>query len=76
MMTAAFAGPVSQFPPVPCLQGQAPGGGKGHARLGDGGPAIRAVVNPGKLRHIGPASGVARLPEQEVTATPPSGGNR
>jgi hypothetical protein len=25
--------------------------------------AIRAVVNPGKLRHIGPVSDVARLPE-------------
>jgi RNA polymerase sigma-70 factor (ECF subfamily) len=27
--------------------------------------AIRAVVNPDKLRHIGPVSEVARLPEKE-----------
>ena len=28
--------------------------------------AIRAVVNPDKLRHIGPVSDVARLPEKEL----------
>lgn len=28
--------------------------------------AIRAVVNPDKLRHIGPVSDVARLPDQEL----------
>ena len=28
-------------------------------------PAIRAVVNPDKLSHIGPVSDVARLPEKE-----------
>jgi RNA polymerase sigma-70 factor (ECF subfamily) len=28
--------------------------------------AIRGVVNPDKLRHIGPVSDVARLPEREV----------
>ena len=29
-------------------------------------PAIRAVVNPDKLSHIGPVSDVARLPEKEL----------
>jgi hypothetical protein len=28
--------------------------------------AIHAVVNPDKLRHIGPVSDVARLPEKEL----------
>ena len=28
--------------------------------------AIRGVVNPDKLRHIGPVSDVARLPEKEL----------
>ena len=28
--------------------------------------AIRAVVNPDKLGHIGPVSDVARLPEKEL----------
>jgi hypothetical protein len=31
--------------------------------------AIRAVVNPDKLRHIGPVSDVARLPEKEPERT-------
>jgi RNA polymerase sigma factor (sigma-70 family) len=31
--------------------------------------AIRAVVNPDKLRHIGPVSDVARLPEQKLPHT-------
>jgi RNA polymerase sigma-70 factor (ECF subfamily) len=44
--------------------------------------AIRAVVNPDKLRHIGPVSDVARLPEKELVrvgvrsrrgSIPPSG---
>jgi hypothetical protein len=36
--------------------------------------AIRAVVNPDKLRHIGPVSDVARLPEKELPQ-PDEGGN-
>jgi RNA polymerase sigma-70 factor (ECF subfamily) len=32
--------------------------------------AIRAVVNPDKLGHIGTVSDVARLPEKEATRRP------
>jgi Sigma-70, region 4/SnoaL-like domain len=41
--------------------------------------AIRAVVNPDKLRHIGPVSDVARLPENELPQhryNTDEGGNR
>jgi hypothetical protein len=31
--------------------------------------AIRAVVNPDKLRHVGPVSDAARLPEKQSPAT-------
>jgi len=31
--------------------------------------AIRAVVNPEKLRHVGPVSDAARLPEKQSPAT-------
>ena len=33
---------------------------------------IRGVVNPDKLRHLGPVSDVARLPEREATRRPPA----
>jgi hypothetical protein len=42
--------------------------------------AIRGVVNPDKLRHLGPVSDVARLPEKElargIPAAPPGSGKR
>jgi RNA polymerase sigma-70 factor (ECF subfamily) len=40
--------------------------------------AIRGVVNPDKLRHIGPVSDVARLPEKELPHrnSTQKGGNR
>jgi RNA polymerase sigma factor (sigma-70 family) len=42
--------------------------------------AIRGVVNPDKLRHLGPVSDVARLPEKELArgtaAAPPGSGKR
>jgi hypothetical protein len=41
---------------------------------------IRGVVNPDKLRHLGPVSDVARLPEKElargIPAAPPGAGRR
>jgi hypothetical protein len=41
--------------------------------------AIRAVVNPDKLRHLGPVSDLARLPENELPQhryNTDEGGNR
>jgi RNA polymerase sigma-70 factor (ECF subfamily) len=42
--------------------------------------AIRGVVNPDKLRHLGPVSDVARLPEKElardIPAAPQGAGRR